>query len=227
MIGAGRKLFIRLAPTFLILLLSACAEKPPNPNLLLTQFDRIAFSSEMRSDRRAGILVKWQTPVRVWVPRDGVGENYLLPVHRRLKELRKITGHDIALAAPHTGTGNLHLRFVSRSQVEAKAKGEAACYTQIIERGGVIVWGDIYIARDSEDQISHCLTEELVQSLGLLDDSPLIEGSIFNETTSHDNLIFPDALLLEVLYNRRLTPGMTRRQAMPIVKILIGDILRR
>ena len=226
MSGAGRLTGFCLAAA-LVFLLSACAQKPPKPGLLESQFERIAFSSEMRSDRRKGILVKWQVPVRVWVPRDGVGDRYLLPVHRRLQELMRITGHDIALAGPHTGTGNLHLRFVSRSQVEAKAQADAACYTQVIERGGVIVWGDIYIARDSEEQIAHCLTEELVQSLGLLDDSPLIAGSIFSETTDHEHLIFADSVLLEVLYNRRLTPGMSKQQAMPIVRTLIGDILRR
>ncbi|MCW9032954.1 MAG: DUF2927 domain-containing protein [Rhodospirillales bacterium] len=194
--------------------------------MLLDQFSRIAFSSEMGGDRRIGHLVRWVAPVRVWVPRDEIGERYLLSIHQLLQQLRQLTNHDIALASPMKGSGNLHIRFVSRAQVEAIAKRSAPCHTQVVTSNGQIVYGTITISAEDENQIRHCITEELTQSLGLLDDSDLITGSIFNDKTSHNKLILHDTLMLRTLYNWRLSPNMSKAQAMPIAKMLIGDFLR-
>ncbi len=213
-------------------MLAACAPQNPVPvskakvDSLVAQFSRIAFTSEMGGDRPPGRLVRWVAPVRVWVPRDKVGEDYLLPIHKHLQQLRHLTNHDIALASPVQGTGNLHIRFVSQDQVTIAAKKDAPCHTQVVTNNGQIVWGTIYIAARTDTQIHHCINEELTQSLGLLDDSNLIEDSIFNDQTSRTELIFEDTLMLKALYNRRLSPNMDKARALPVARMLFEDFLR-
>jgi len=212
----GRHILAILAALFL----SACADKPPENSLLAEQFERIAFSSELGGQGRRGRLVKWVTPIRVWIPKSDEG-HFTGEVNQRLKWIRAITGHDIALAPPTQGSGNLHIRFVTREQVQKTTGQNAPCATQVITRAGVIHWATISIAPESEDLTAHCLTEELIQAMGLLDDSTLIEDSLFNDASTRPNIPIGDAVLLFTLYDPNLLPGMPQAQAMPIARQII------
>jgi len=211
---------------FAAVFLSACAEKPSENSLLVEQFSRIAFSSELGGQGRQGRLVKWISPVRVWIPISDQG-HFTGQVNQRLQWLRTITGHDIALATPSQGSGNLHIRFVTREQVRRTTGQNAPCTTQVITKGGIIHWATISIAPESEDQTAHCLTEELTQAMGLLDDSSLIEDSIFDDKSQRTDLALSDSVLLHALYDPNLLPGMRKDQAMPIAKAIITQKARQ
>ena len=72
------------------------------------------------------------------------------------------------------------------------------------------------------DHRRHCLAEHFAQSLGLSGASlirmPLIRGGATPELTPLG------ALLLKVLYDPRLRPGMTDAEAMPIVRAIIAEM---
>lgn len=68
-----------------------------------------------------------------------------------------------------------------------------------------------------------CIHEELAQGLGLANDSPAARPSIFNDDDEFALLTRHDELLLQMLYDERLTPGMTAAQARPIVRILARE----
>ncbi|MFD1508091.1 DUF2927 domain-containing protein [Lacimonas salitolerans] len=61
-----------------------------------------------------------------------------------------------------------------------------------------------------------CVHEELAQGLGLANDSPRARPSIFNDDDEFALLTTHDEMLLQMLYDPRLTPGMTLDQARPI-----------
>lgn len=65
-----------------------------------------------------------------------------------------------------------------------------------------------------------CLHEEIAQGLGLANDSPQARPSIFNDNEEFALLTPQDELMLRILYDPRLTPGMTADQARPIVQTL-------
>lgn len=67
-----------------------------------------------------------------------------------------------------------------------------------------------------------CIHEEIAQGLGLSNDSPHARPSIFNDDEEFATLTTHDELLLEMLYDPRLKPGMTAGEARP----LIGQIAR-
>ena len=70
-----------------------------------------------------------------------------------------------------------------------------------------------------------CYHEELAQAMGLSNDSPAARPSIFNDDEEFALLTRHDELLLEMLYDNRLRPGMGADQAMPIVNVIAGELL--
>lgn len=70
-----------------------------------------------------------------------------------------------------------------------------------------------------------CIHEELAQGLGLANDSPTARPSIFNDDEEFAYLTTHDELLLRMLYDRRLTPGMREAEARPILREIVDDLL--
>lgn len=65
-----------------------------------------------------------------------------------------------------------------------------------------------------------CIHEEIAQGLGLANDSPRARPSIFNDDEEFALLTDQDELMLRMLYNSALRPGMTLNEARPIVETL-------
>ncbi|RJE81673.1 DUF2927 domain-containing protein [Paracoccus sp. JM45] len=70
-----------------------------------------------------------------------------------------------------------------------------------------------------------CIHEEIAQGMGLANDSPAARPSIFNDDEEFALLTRHDELLLQILYDRRLRPGMTEAQAAPIVRQIASELL--
>jgi hypothetical protein len=70
-----------------------------------------------------------------------------------------------------------------------------------------------------------CLHEEIAQGLGLANDSPTARPSIFNDDEEFALLTRQDELMLRMLYNPALRPGMTEAQARPIVESLAARLV--
>ena len=69
-----------------------------------------------------------------------------------------------------------------------------------------------------------CIHEELAQALGLPNDSNAARPSIFNDDEEFALLTPQDELMLRILYNQALRPGMTEVMARPIVQTLAGRL---
>lgn len=67
-----------------------------------------------------------------------------------------------------------------------------------------------------------CIEEEIAQSLGLARDDPSIRPSIFNDDEEFALMTDHDAALLRILYDPRLEPGMTAREALPRVREILA-----
>ena len=70
-----------------------------------------------------------------------------------------------------------------------------------------------------------CVHEELAQGMGLANDSPDARPSIFNDDEEFAFLTRHDELLLKMLYDPRLRPGMTEAEARPIVQTIAAEML--
>lgn len=70
-----------------------------------------------------------------------------------------------------------------------------------------------------------CLHEEISQGLGLANDSPRARPSIFNDDEEFAFLTPHDELLLRILYDDRLTPGMSPEVARHISAQIAAELL--
>jgi len=62
-----------------------------------------------------------------------------------------------------------------------------------------------------------CFHEEIAQGLGLANDSPRARPSIFNDDEEFATLTSMDEMLLRMLYDARLTPGMRETDVRPLL----------
>ncbi|MFC2969676.1 DUF2927 domain-containing protein [Acidimangrovimonas pyrenivorans] len=70
-----------------------------------------------------------------------------------------------------------------------------------------------------------CYHEELSQGLGLANDSPAARPSIFNDDEEFALLTTQDELMLKMLYDPRLKPGMKPAEARPIVRVIARELM--
>lgn len=90
---------------------------------------------------------------------------------------------------------------------------------------GLITGAMIVIKGELEGVLrSSCIHEELTQTLGLMNDDPNVRPSIFNDDQEFALLTEHDEILLRILYDRRLRPGMEAEEARPLLPEIIEEI---
>jgi hypothetical protein len=100
--------------------------------------------------------------------------------------------------------------------VAAFSEGEEAVYTRAIA----------VIRAEHPDLLrTACVHEELAQGLGLANDHPQARPSIFNDDEEFALLTGHDELLLRILYDPRLTAGMTPAEAAPIASRIAAELM--
>ena len=84
----------------------------------------------------------------------------------------------------------------------------------------------LVIIRDELPDIMRraCIHEEIAQSLGLTNDSHFARPSIFNDDDEFATLTKLDEVLLQILYDHRLYPGISKKEASQLVRQIAKEI---
>ncbi len=197
-------------------------------------------------------LRRWETPVRMGlifgdtIPQAQRREDRAT-VSRYARRLSLVTDHPIRLATPENanfqilvlnederrafasdltqlvpGIDRMAVRTITNMPrstfclVFAFSKGDSPSYSQAVA----------VIRGEHPDRLREsCLHEELAQGLGLANDSPAARPSIFNDDEEFALLTRHDELLLRMLYDPRLEPGMRADEARPILRQIAGELL--
>ena len=188
-------------------------------------------------------LRRWAAPVRVGLEFGASIPHTTRATERArvasfLARLSKLTGHPIALA--QTGV-NFHLHILNTDEIRALAPtirrtdpdiGETELQsiidmptstycqvtTSIMDSTSLITRAFAVIRAEHPDLLHlSCLHEEITQGLGLPNDSPAARPSIFNDDQEFALLTPMDEMMLNMLYDKRLKPGMTAAEARPII----------
>jgi Protein of unknown function (DUF2927) len=196
------------------------------------------------------VLRRWEKPVLV-----GLQFGASIPADRQatdrarigsyLARLSQLTGHPIALS----DTPNFWLYIVNEEeraalgpQIRAAIPGVSAADIKGItemprstyclvyamtERGGSAYGRAFAVVRAEHPDLLRlsCVHEEVAQGLGLANDSPRARPSIFNDDEEFALLTGQDELMLRILYDPALRPGMTEAEARPIVESLASRLL--
>lgn len=199
----------------------------------------------------ASALRRWQGGVRVQtvfgpsVP-DDVRARDEESVERYVARLSRVTDHPINTVSDG---GNFHVLFVNEDErrvvgpllerlvpeiqqtevdvIEALAR-ETYCVvlTSDPNNDGVITRAFAVIRAELPPMLRlSCIHEEIAQGLGLANDSPDARPSIFNDDDEFGRLTTMDEVMLGLLYDPALRPGMTEAEAMPTVRMLAAERL--
>lgn len=200
-------------------------------------------------------LTRWSKPVRFGlIFGDNVAEDQR-EIDRQVftpyvARLARLTGHPISAA---TGAVPLGVNFTVLVLTEPERRASSAALRRAVpgisdadlsqianlnrDTQCVVFAGD----RDDDNQIERavaviraelpdlmraaCIHEELAQGLGLPNDSPEARPSIFNDSDEFGLLTSHDELLLQMLYDKRLQPGMTADEARPIFTKIAAELM--
>jgi len=221
---------------------------------LIAFFDEYERGGGLRpSSGKPVPLRRWAQPVRINVefgknvPLDR-READRRDVNAYAARLSRITGHPIQ---PDATQPNMHVMIYSeddREQLVQRVRqitpGISAgalsvfrtmprqihCFVMAFSGGG----GDTHVYRQAIVVIRaehpdlfrmSCIHEELAQGLGLANDTPRARPSIFNDDDEFAYLTRHDELLLRILYDPRLVPGMTLDQARPIIAQIAQELM--
>ena len=197
------------------------------------------------------LLLRWQVPVRVAlrfgraVPAAQQSADRAR-VALYLKRLSKVTGHPISLsdAQPNfwvyiasvddrAALGpelSAQIPGLTPGQMQSVTQMDAGTYCQVLTQSNSATSG--YVRAAAVIPSEHpdlmrlaCMHEELAQSLGLPNDSKGARPSIFNDDQEFALLTHHDELMLQILYDPALSPGMTGAEARPIVETLASAML--
>jgi hypothetical protein len=203
---------------------------------VLSNLMEIAFGSEFMGEDST-VVHKWQGPMRVAIYSDDeVKHRHLIGPH--LARLTNLTGINISVVPRFAPGENAHVLLLGWRQFYSYAEAHLgtgkipqtnthlACYGFFkVNHAEVVVEVFAVIpSAISEPEIASCVVEEMTQLLGLPNDSFEVSPSIFNDDEEYQDLTWQDELFLRVLYDPRVTPGMTRAEFEPLARKIIDEL---
>jgi len=88
-----------------------------------------------------------------------------------------------------------------------------------------ILHSDVILVADAGDFIFYdCVYEELLQSLGPINDDSSLKWSMFNDDVQMGFFDVYDQYLLNILYDKRVKPGMTREQLHELLPEVLPEV---
>lgn len=204
------------------------------------------------AQERASPLRRWEGPVRVMlksgpgVPEPIVTEDQATvgALTERLSELSK---HPIRITSQSSNFGIFLVSDTDRQEIGPTLRAFVPGITdpliaQIVELPDVFYCIVVAFSDQSAPAVyvraiavvraelppllrRSCYHEELAQGLGLANDSPEARPSLFNDDKEYAFLTGQDELMITMLYDPRLSPGMTIEEVRPIADMIAEELL--
>ena len=219
------KLFVSL----LALALTACATQlgvRDKANLRRQMFSQVVFAPDYDS-RRLDFLAKWTSPLRIMIKGED-GEAHKGSVTAQAKTLADLTGLDIAVVGEGK-PANVTIYFAQEGAMEALAGSRirnrermqanllaTGCHFLIDKDSSYRITGAAVFIRTGKDvtTVKSCVSRVVTRILGFLNNSELIQPSMFNAEYQLKHPTALDLKFIRALYAPTLKPGMARREAL-------------
>lgn len=202
----------------------------------------------------ASVLRRWEVPVRYSLEFGAsTGRATRVRDYQDVRALAARMGtaanHQITVAPLGDSSGNFHVLVLSESERQEAGERirtlipgideravrlitdmprETFCLAMAFARDGSAAYTEaIAVIRAEHPDLTRlaCYHEELSQGLGLAADSGRARPSIFNDDQEFALLTDLDLLLLQIHYDPRLRPGMTEREARPIIFSIASELV--
>jgi hypothetical protein len=201
-------------------------------------FLKTAFGAEFQLAGRVDRIRKYVTPVRVFA--EGTRADRKTQLAQVVADIGKRVQHlDIAMAAS-AEDANLTVKLVRDRDLtrtiakdygterakEIKTSLDPQCLSGFrkndayeIERSNVILTVD-----NGDFVFFDCAYEELLQSLGPINDTSSVPWTMFNDKVSMGFFDVYDQYILNLLYDPRIRPGMTVEEVKAVLPAALADV---
>ena len=227
---------------FVIPALAACAPTlnldPPAPAALADRFELVAFYDEMSGDELP--LRRWEEPVRIQVgqahaePHRAAAEAVIatldrltpMPVRERqdgeYANMLVLIGTWEEMDALWRQFPELDFGRDPNIGFDCMVSAYPGPNRPPFAIAAAVVLIDSVALDDGH--IRRCLAQELTQALGLMNDIDDPDGTVFSSRTTRETLSAGDENMVRILYDPRLETGMSRADAMPIVRRIAAEL---
>jgi hypothetical protein len=206
---------------------------------IIDGFLKIAFGAEFRADQRVDRIRKYDQPIRIFVDSRGEPDRsdqistIVADIRARIRNLditvtptRVDANMIITLVLDsdlqstiRTIYGPERARNIERSLRPQCLAGFAKDRTYRIQRSEVL------LVIDEGDFIFYdCAYEEILQALGPINDDRTVPWSMFNDDVSMGFFDIYDQILLNLLYDPRIQPGMTKQEIRDVLPEILPDV---
>ncbi|HMB47977.1 MAG TPA: DUF2927 domain-containing protein [Afifellaceae bacterium] len=205
---------------------------------LINSFNSTVFGAEYSSwGLHTRIVKKFAKPVRVYIDnrsrldRRRAVRKFVRSLPRSIKGIRITIVDD-------PDDANYVIYVVDRNAYKDVVRNEVyrrrtmnvpgRCLVRVISSPSGIRRSDAVIVSDEgEFLFRRCLVEEVLQGLGPVNDNKSLTYSVFNDTSKHDRFTRHDRYILNMLYDKRIKPGMSLNEVSKILPAVIRDARRR
>jgi hypothetical protein len=202
-------------------------------------FLKTAFGAEYHLAGRVDRIRKYETPVRVLAEGTGHHSRKLQLVKVVAEIARHVEHLDIAMAG-NGEEANVTVKLIRDRDMnrtlsssygtdrarEIKASLDPQCLSGFRknEQFG-IEHSDVILTVDNGDFIFlDCAYEELLQSLGPINDTTSVPWTMFNDTVQMGFFDVYDQYILNILYDPRIKAGMTVREVKDVLPQVLADV---
>jgi hypothetical protein len=196
---------------------------------------KTAFRAELQFGRTEERIRKFDEPVRVFVDNRGAAAR-TADIAAIVQDIRARIAHvDLAITTDRR-EANLLVSLVpardfaqtirSRYGADAAKKIQASLHPECLsgiakDQSYRIRRAEVILPVDAEEfRFYDCAYEELLQSLGLINDDSSVPWTMFNDDVQMGFFDVYDQYLINILYDPRIRPGMTKAE----VEALLPEI---
>jgi len=208
-----------------------------NDNEIKDGFFKIVFSAELQFDAPEERVRKFEEPIRIFVVSNAVPDRrseiaaVVDDIRARVNHLdvaitsdRRAANFIVMLVADRdlgrtirTRYGNNKAKRIQQSLAPQCLSGIGKDARSRIRRAEVILPVD-----DGEFTFYDCAYEELLQALGAINDDRSVPWTMFNDDVQMGFFDVYDQFLLNILYDPRVRPGMTRAEVGSLMPELLA-----
>jgi Protein of unknown function (DUF2927) len=206
---------------------------------ILDGFFKTAFGAEYQLAGRVDRIRKYDVPVRVFA--DGIGRpDRRAQLVRVVADIARHIQHlDIAMA-PTNEAANVVVNLVRDRDLsrtitsfygrerarEIRASLDPQCLSGFRKNDQYeIEHSDVILTFDSGDfTFLDCAYEELLQSLGPINDTSSVPWTMFNDSVSMGFFDVYDQYILNLLYDPRIKAGMTVQEVRDVLPEVMSDV---
>jgi len=206
---------------------------------ILDGFFKITFGAEFHTAGRIDRIRKFDVPVRAYVDSRGRPERSG-DIARVIADIGRHVGNlDIAVTSDQR-IANLVITLVRDRDLDRTIAGlfgrerarriESALEPQCLsgfrkDETYRITRAEVILVVDAGDFVFYdCAYEEILQSLGPINDDESVPWTMFNDNVQMGFFDVYDQYLLNLLYHPRIRPGMSRAEARAVISEILPEV---